>query len=70
MKSIKSTEIYTSSIPFPKLMISEDGLIVLFTKPGLGIVLHEGGLNSFGEYDNRWGMNYFRDYDGTLTLSN
>ena len=51
-------------------MISEDGLIVLFTKPGLGIVLHEGGLNSFGEYDNRWGMNYFRDYDGTLTLSN
>jgi len=48
-----------------------NGLVVLFHKVKCGIVLREGGTShKVGDYREDWGMNYFTQFEGTITLSN
>ena len=58
-------------IQFPKLMISEDGNIVLFTELYVGtLVKGEAGMNIVGDHYDGWNMVNFHDYTGTITLEN
>lgn len=53
---------------FPKLMISEDGDIVLFGKFGHGVRV--GGSGQTGYISACWTMRKFSDYRGEVTLRN
>jgi hypothetical protein len=57
--------------PFPKLMISHQGKLVLFTKPEEGMVLAMGmGHEPVGKYTSGFAMSVFRDYEGDVCLTN
>ena len=60
----------TSDIDFPKLMISETGLVVLFSSSKLGTVIRGDRLWGAGEHSVIWIIDMFTDFDGTITLSN
>ena len=60
----------TSDIDFPKLMISETGLIVLFSSPKLGFVVKGDDLWKAGEHSETWIIDVFTDFHGSVTLSN
>ena len=58
-------------LDFPKIMVNNTGLTILFFTPGIGTVLALG--NSVWEvgyigYD--FDMDLFHDYTGTITLEN
>ena len=58
--------------PFPKLMISERGDLVLFSKSEVGVVvgsLSEGG-DKTGYYCDAWFMPTFKDFKGRVILEN
>ena len=56
---------------FPKLMINDDSdLIVLMTELGKGVVVRVDGHNPVGCYVDCWIMDYFKDFNGTVTLQN
>jgi len=61
-------------IPYPKLMQTNNGTIMLFVNPGEGTIIHtsEGGLvpNSVGRYCTSVDMSNFRDFTGEITLRN
>ena len=59
-------------LPFPKLMKSIDtNVIVLFYKPKEGqIVNGESYGHKVGFFLNEWNMTYFKDFNGTINLSN
>lgn len=62
-----------NEIKYPCLMRSKDsGCIVLFTERETGVCLYEGRSNIcfIGEHYNKWNVNYFEPFNGTLTLSN
>lgn len=54
--------------PFPKLMKSDD-CIVYMTEFGCGIALTNDDYIDIG-YDDEWIMDKFKDFNGTITLSN
>ena len=54
---------------FPKLMCS-DKLVVMFLKKDCGIVVYPDSLWEIGYYSENWTHNVFKDYNGTITLSN
>lgn len=54
---------------FPKLMISDNGTLVLFDSPGKGICLSEGKPRGKA-YGTAWNMSSFRDFEGTVILKN
>lgn len=60
--------------PYPKLMISKDGNIVFMTSKGVGVMLHDVRNQwvdpQMGAIWDRWHMPNFRDFNGTLSLSN
>jgi len=58
--------------PFPKLMISNSsGLIVLMEAPGEGSTLTKSvGWPTIGRHHKHWDIDCFRDYNGSITLSN
>lgn len=64
---------YSEALPFPKLMINEN-VVVLFTTPKEGVVVCEisedavsvGKSLGRGTFD----ANRFADYHGTVSLSN
>lgn len=57
-------------VPYPKLMISKDGdMIVLFARKNHGTVLWDEEVEP-GEHSTVWDMDQFEDYNGTITLSN
>ena len=65
------------SLPYPKLMISHKGTIVLFVDHAKGMVLLEGNFNhvldsnsNTGYYSSTWDMNNFSDYYEAITLQN
>ena len=59
------------SLPYPKLMISEKGTIVLFSDKSIGVVLLEGITNyKIGHHSFSWDMNSFSDYYEAITLQN
>lgn len=57
-------------IDYPKLMIGSSNAIVLFVDDNKGTVVKSGGGFSVGRYSETWNMNAFKDYTGTLELSN
>ena len=56
---------------YPKLMITSDGDIVLFTSISTGtLVFNATDIWPVGDYDVRWTDEDFTDFEGTITLSN
>lgn len=58
--------------PYPRLMISDNGLIVLFTKFEHGFVVYSPEDYTFGEgyHSSTWAMDNFREFTGSVTFSN
>lgn len=65
---IKSKDI--PSKPFPKLMISDKGTLVLFVSTEVGTVIKSDSNYKTGEHLDDWVMSLFKDFDGEVTLSN
>ena len=58
--------------PFPKLMISETGNIVLFSEPDFGTLIvpsHTIG-KEVGFYHESWRAEEFTDYNEPITIQN
>lgn len=57
---------------YPKLMQSKDEMIVLFTEENEGTVLHQGKdcYHELGRFSETWAMEGFKDFYGTLELTN
>lgn len=62
----------TNILSYPKLMISNNGNIVLFTEDSTGTMVNvKEGIYSLGCHDNGgWEMNGFEDFYGEVILSN
>ena len=60
-----------NSLEYPKLMVDNDGLTVLFERKGVGIVLHDPhGNHPVGVSDEWHVICDFTDFNGQITLSN
>lgn len=69
MKSIVNQKEEVKEKGFPKLMISGCGTVVLFTSNTYGSqVSNDDGF--IGTYSSGWNMSAFKDFNGTVTLSN
>ena len=61
-----------ASLPeYPFLGVTERGLIVLFPKECKGTVLFVGNIlgYSVAEYSENWNMNNFKQFIGSITLT-
>jgi hypothetical protein len=58
--------------PYPKLMESYNGTIVLMYREGEGTVLNKGSITmrEVCEYIDCWEMDGFKDFEGKLELTN
>lgn len=65
--AIKITE---KDSEFPKMMIGDDGQVVLFSCTGIGVVVTSGGEDELGEYSEYWEMDRFSDFTGSVTITN
>lgn len=54
---------------FPKLMISQRGVIVLFTDKNTGICLYDGS-NTVRGISSSWDIAAFQDFKGEITIKN
>ena len=73
MINVKLHKSEISSKPFPKLMISSNGRIVIFYKDREGVVVKQSALPDSlptGFYSESWDMSYFADYNEPITLQN
>ena len=72
--AIKSKESSTGikAISFPKLMISNNGTVVLMNEDASGTALTSNRTSFYkvGHYATDWIMGSFVDYNGTITLEN
>lgn len=69
VKSTTSNKI--TSTPYPKLMGTHGGLIVLFCRPKCGtVVVQINPSATVGYYSEDWEMSHFTDYMGSVTLEN
>ena len=59
----------TAKWEYPFLGIAESGLIVLFNKPGEGMVLANGNGYTVGEIRKDWSMSYVNPFVGSITLT-
>ena len=55
--------------PFPKLMISQRGTLVLFTSSEVGTLL-KGADHPIGYHASDFDSECFKDFEGEITLSN
>jgi len=55
---------------YPCLMITTDGLIVLFSDKGKGTVVHTESNTNYilGTYGSYWSMEAFKPYSGRVTI--
>ncbi len=53
---------------YPCAKITTDGLLVLFNKPGNGMVLRSDNNWKIGEYITLWEEKNFKPWYGTITL--
>lgn len=57
--------------PFPKLMITNDRIIVLFTTLSDGTVIDEAvHCWGIGHYSDSWDMRQFTDFNEPITIQN
>jgi hypothetical protein len=70
--SVKVTlkEEVVKSINYPKLMVDEEDLIVLFDEYQEGFVVRAKSGYNLCYYSNSWDMSDFVDYNGEITLKN
>lgn len=63
-----------NTLPFPKLMYLDIGGVmatVMYDETGKGVVVYtKDDRNYIGEYSIDWDVKVFKDFHGTLTLSN
>ena len=67
------TEVKESKYPCLKIFEGRGDWdkIVMFSSPCTGVVVHAiGNLAVLGEYCDSWEENNFRDFNGTIELSN
>ena len=58
-------------LSYPMLQESKNGLIVLFLKKNVGIVITDPtGYSKVGEFCDNWMMGNFEPYHGEVTISN
>ena len=67
---VKSKEKGGKLLCFPKLMILDKGLIVLFTNNCKGTVIKANSENEIGDVSDTWNTSVFTDYKGTIELTN
>ena len=53
---------------YPKLMVADDLLIVLFLEYEVGTIIKPVAMR--GHHLKTWDMSEFTDFDGSITLSN
>lgn len=72
IKSVIDNKEENKELPFPKLMISKDtGMVVSFEKSGRGSVVNKGSCTwCIGHISDAWFMPGFKDFHGSITLSN
>jgi hypothetical protein len=70
MKSIIKPNSKAKLLPYPKLMIDSHGLVVIMDEPERGTVIVADEHYKIGTYLDVWDMSWFRDFDGTVELSN
>lgn len=72
MKSEVEETLVDKQIPYPKLMVAtHDGEIVLFLHNRVGVVVgNPNPWHMIGYYSDEWFMHCFKDFHGTVTLSN
>lgn len=57
------------TLSFPKLMMSYDGMVILFTSKGTGTVIVAVDKNNYvGEYSEDWDISLFYDFRGELKI--
>jgi hypothetical protein len=57
------------SKPYPKLMFSQYGQVVLMHTHECGTLVN-GERSEIGCHSESWDMGIFRDFDGSITLQN
>ena len=69
---VNTTKQEKKSKPFPKLMSTQSGYIVFFSKSRCGMCLHKptNSIDVIGEYYTEYSMADFTDFEGSITLSN
>lgn len=65
-----NTNQQSKSLPYPKLMVSEKGTIVLFESSATGVVLKGNDFYKLGFYSQSFDMNVFSDFNEAITLQN
>jgi predicted transcriptional regulator len=69
---VKDTKAESLEKTFPKMMKTEDGLLVYFTEPKEGSVIQDNTRKSwsYGQESKRWDMSGFTDFEGVVELRN
>jgi hypothetical protein len=68
---ITATDNNTTKVrPYPKLMATPEGRIVLMKSYGHGTELITPRVGQVGRYEVTWIMSDFKDYEGVLTMEN
>lgn len=71
MITVKTTTEKQEPKPFPKLMRSVNGNVVLFYKNGEGVLIEKVNSKRMeGEYITEWDMDNFTDYNQPITIQN
>ncbi len=71
MITVKTTTEKKEPKPFPKLMKSVNGNVVLFYKNGEGVLIEKVTSERLaGEYTTEWDMDNFTDYNEPITIQN
>jgi len=65
----------TKAKEFPKLMIGTLGTIVLMVSYGVGFAIDsnkktDSKFKEIGSFHDKWQMEFFKDFEGSITLSN
>ena len=64
---MKSTIVKKKESEYPKLMISED-LVILFNDYEVGFVVNNTNLYKIGHFSEDWDMDEFEDFHGQIVL--
>ena len=67
---VSAKEEVVKVINYPKLMVDEDDMIVLFDEYQEGFVVRTKSGYNLCYYSNAWDMQEFTDYNGEITLKN
>jgi len=67
---IKESKEIVKKLKYPRIMEGKKGLIVLFIEAKEGIVLTDESGYPTGNYSKSWEMDAFKDFNGTIKLSN